>query len=142
MNLRHAPLRVPISPSYPIVLAGAPPRHHGHALAHLALKDWDAALESIDKAIDARKLRYYRGRRSKAIEDWRKDAATVTVKEPDDILTELWAIKAIILDALGRKDEAAVMRKRSQQPAREESMSIYKEVHDNLKAWRLARDMP
>jgi len=116
------------------------PRHHGNALAHMALKDWDGALESIDKAIDARKLLYYQGRRSKGIEHWRQDAATVTVKVPDDTLTELWATKAIILDALGRKDEAAVVRKRSEGPAREVPLDIYKLFHERLKTWRLARD--
>ncbi|MBT3294970.1 MAG: hypothetical protein HN919_21050 [Verrucomicrobia bacterium] len=130
----------PFLPFLPERYGWRAPRHHGGALAQMALKDWDGALECIDKAIDARKLRYYRGRRSKGIEHWRKDAATVTVKEPDDILTELWAIKAIILEALGRKDEAAQTRRRSQQPAREEHLSIYKQFHEQLNAWRLAHE--
>ena len=116
------------------------PRHHGNAVAHIALKDWDAALLSIDKAIDAQKLYYYQGRRSKGIQHWRTDAATVTVKEPDDVLIELWAIKATILDALGRKDEATVVRRRSEEPARETSLNIYKWFHEELKTWRLARE--
>ena len=127
----------PFLPALPDRYGWRAPRHHGGALAHMALKDWDGALVCIDKAIDARKLRYFQGRRSKGIDNWRKDAATVTVKEPDDILSELWAIKAIILEALGRKDEAAQMRSRSQEPAREEHMSIYKEFHEALKAWRV-----
>jgi hypothetical protein len=126
----------PFLPALPDRFGWRAPRHHGGALAHMALKDWDGALACIDKAIDSCKLRYYRGRRSRAIEDWRKDAATVTVKEPDDILTELWATKATILDGLGRKDEAATLHRRSQVPAREEHMSIYKEFHEQLKAWR------
>jgi hypothetical protein len=130
----------PFLPSEPDRFGWRAPRHHGNALAHFALKDWDAALVSIDKAIDAQKLYYYQGRRSKGIQHWRTDAATVTVKEPDDILTELWAIKAIILDALGRKDEATVVRRRSEEPARETYLNIYKIFHEQLKTWRLARE--
>lgn len=112
------------------------PRYHGQALAYMGSKKWDAALESIEKAIDARKLQYFHGRRSKNILDWRKDSATVTLKQPDDIMTELWLNKAIILDKLGRGDEAAAMRKRSEEPAREEYPHIYKLLHEKLKGLR------
>lgn len=139
-NLAARTFAGPFLPANPDRYGWRPPRHHGSALAHMALKDWDAALESIDKAIDAQKLQYYQGRRSKGIEHWRQDAATVTVKEPDDILAELWAIKAIILDALGRKDEAAAVRRRLEGPVREASLDIYKLFHERLKTWRLARD--
>jgi hypothetical protein len=112
-------------------------RYHGQAVAHVGAKDWTAALESIDKAIDARKLKYFQGRRNKDPIHWRKEAATVTVQRPDDILVELWAIKALILDKLGRKEEAAHMRRRSEEPANTESSSIYEEFHGKLKQVRI-----
>ncbi|MCP4199946.1 MAG: hypothetical protein GY762_22610, partial [Proteobacteria bacterium] len=111
------------------------PRYHGQALANIGLKDWNAALESIEKAIDAQKLRYFPGRRNKNPEFWRKEAATVTVKNPDDTLVELWDTKAEILDKLGRKDEAAQMRKRAAEPGRVNAPSLYKSTHDKLKDW-------
>ncbi|MGB0325942.1 MAG: hypothetical protein ACPGJR_00280 [Akkermansiaceae bacterium] len=111
------------------------PRYHGQALAYMGLKDWDAALESIEKAIDAQKLRYFSGRRGKDPTLWRKEAATVTVKNPDDTLVELWNTKAEILDQLGRGDEAAQMRKRAAEPARVGDPSLYKSIHERLKDW-------
>ena len=94
-----------------------------------------AALESIEKAIDAQKLRYFQGRRDKNPEQWRKEAATVTINHPDDTLVELWDTKAEILDKLGRKDEAAQMRKRAAEPARADDPSRYKSTHERLKDW-------
>lgn len=112
-----------------------PVRYHGQALAYIGLKDWDAALESIEKAIDAQKLRYYRERRNKNPEFWRKEAATVTIQNPDDTMVELWAVKAEILGKLGRSDEAAQMRQRAAEPARPDGPSLYKSSHDKLKHW-------
>ncbi|MFT5109993.1 MAG: hypothetical protein ACI9UA_005645, partial [Pseudoalteromonas tetraodonis] len=111
------------------------PRYHGQAVAYIGLKDWDAALESIEKAIDAQKLRYFQGRRDKNPVQWRKEAATVTIKNPDDTLVELWDTKAEIFDKLGRKDEAAQMRKRAAEPGRATAPSIYKAFHEKLKGW-------
>ena len=111
------------------------PRYHGQTLAYMGLKEWDAALESIEKAIDAQKLRYFSGRRDKNPAIWRKEAATVTINNPDDTLVELWAVKAEILDKLGRSDEAAQMRKRAAEPARADDPSVYKSTHDKLKDW-------
>lgn len=112
-----------------------PVRYHGQALAYIGLKDWGAALESIDKAIDAQKLRYYRARRDKNPEHWRREAATVTIQNPDDTMVELWAVKAEILDKLGRSDEATQMRQRAAEPARPDGPSLYKSTHDKLKDW-------
>ena len=128
----------PFLPAYPDRYGWRPPRYHGQALAYMGLKDWEAALESIDKAIDAKKLQYFQGRRNKNPAYWRKEAATVTVNQPDDIVVELWATKAVILDKLGRKEEAAEMHRRSEEPVRIESSSIYKLFHERLKNWRLA----
>ncbi len=49
------------------------------------------------------------------------EAATVKVERPDDILTELWATKAVILEKLGRKEEAAEVGRRSKEAATPES---------------------
>jgi tetratricopeptide (TPR) repeat protein len=111
------------------------PRYHGQAVAYMGLKDWDAALESIEKAIDAQKLRYFQGRRDKNPEQWRKEAATVTINNPDDTLVELWDTKAEILDKLGRRDEAAKTRKRAAEPVRADVPSVYKAFHERLKDW-------
>ncbi len=113
------------------------PRYHGQALAYMGLKDWDAALESIEKAIDAQKLRYFSGRRGKDPERWREEAAMVTLKNPDDTMVELWATKAEILDKLGSSDEAAQMRKRAAEPGRADDPSRYKSTHDRLKQHRM-----
>ena len=59
----------------------------------------------------------------------------MTVKHPDDTLVELWNTKAEILDKLGRRDEAAQMRKRSKEPAKAVGPSPYKSTHDRLKDW-------
>jgi len=111
------------------------PRHHGLALAYMGLKDWNAALESVEKAIDAQKLRYFQGRRNKNPLFWRKEAATVTINHPDDTLVELWVVKAEILDKLGRRDEAGKMRKRAAEPGRPDAASPYKSIHERLKDW-------
>ena len=111
------------------------PRYHGQALANIGLKDWNAALESIEKAIDAQNLRYFQGRRDKNPERWREETATVTIKHPDDTLVELWDTKAEILDKLGRRDETAQMRKRAAEPARADVQSPYKSTHKRLQDW-------
>jgi hypothetical protein len=113
-----------------------PPQYHGQALAYIGMQDWKAALESIEMAIDARKLRYFSGRRDDGdTVRWREMAATVTVVPSDEILVELWTTKAGILDKLGRKDEAAQMRKLAAEPAKPDAPSIYKSTHERLKEW-------
>ena len=111
------------------------PRYHGQALAFIGLKDWNAALESIEKAIDAQRLRYFEGRRTKDPTKWREEAATVTMDNPDDTMVEMWNTKAGILDKLGRSDEAAQLRKRTAKPGRADAPSPYKSAHDKLKDW-------
>lgn len=113
------------------------PRYHGQALAYIGMKDWEAALEAIEMAIDAQKLYYFRGLRyDKNAAKWREEAATVTINQPDDILEELWDIKAVILEKLGRKDEAAQMRETAAEPAKPFRPGVYKDFHEKLKDWR------
>jgi hypothetical protein len=126
----------PYLPWAPDRFGWRPPQYHGQALAYIGMQDWKAALESIEMAIEAQKLRYFPGRRDDGDEvQWREMAATVTVVHPDDILVELWTTKAGILDKLGRKDEAAQMRKLAAEPAKPDAPSIYKSTHERLKNW-------
>ena len=126
----------PYLPWAPDRFGWRPPQYHGKALAYIGMQDWKAALESIEMAIDAQKLRYFSGRRDDGdTVRWREMAATVTVVPSDEILVELWATKAGILDKLGRKDEAAQMRKLAAEPAKPDAPSIYKSTHERLKDW-------
>ncbi len=113
-----------------------PPRYHGKALALMAMKDWKAALESIEVAIEAQNLKYLPGRKREKAPNWRKDAAKVTVTNPDEILIELWTIKAEILSKLGRNDEAAQIRERYTKPTTEFPPGVYKSFHEKLKEWK------
>ncbi|MDC0296759.1 hypothetical protein OAK95_03835, partial [Akkermansiaceae bacterium] len=113
-----------------------PPRYHGKALAYLSLKDWKAALESIEVAIEAQNLKYLRGRKRERAPNWRNDAAKVTVTNPDDVLVELWTTKAEILGELGLNDEAAQIRERYAKPTIEFPPSVYKSFHEKLKEWK------
>ena len=113
-----------------------PPRYHGKALAYMAMKDWEAALESIEVAIEAQNLKYLPGRKRERAPNWRKDAAKVTVTNPDEILIELWTTKAEILAKLGRNDEAAQIRERYTKPTTEFPPGVYKSFHEKLKEWK------
>ena len=113
-----------------------PPRYHGKALAYMAMKDWKAALESIEVAIEAQNLKYLRGRKREKAPNWRKDAAKVTVTNPDEILIELWTTKAEILAGLGSNDEAAQIRERYTKPTTEFPPGVYKSFHEKLKEWK------
>jgi hypothetical protein len=126
----------PYLPWAPDRFGWRPPQYHGQALAYIGMQDWKAALESIEMAIDAQKLRYFSGRRDDGdTVRWREMAATVTVVPSDEILVELWTTKAGILDKLGRKDEAAQMRKLAAEPAKPDAPSIYQSTHERLKDW-------
>ena len=113
-----------------------PPRYHGKALALMAMKDWKAALESTEVAIEAQNLKYLPGRKREKAPNWRKDAAKVTVTNPDEILIELWTTKAEILSKLGRNDEAAPIRERYTKPTTEFPPGVYKSFHEKLKKWK------
>jgi tetratricopeptide (TPR) repeat protein len=113
-----------------------PPRYHGKALAYMAMKDWKAALESVEVAIEAQNLKYLPGRKRERAPNWRKDAAKVTVTNPDEILIELWTTKAEILAKLGRNDEAAQIRERYTKPTTEFPPGVYKSFHEKLKEWK------
>lgn len=113
------------------------PSYHGKALACMALKDWDAALEAIDTAIDAHKLCHFVGRRRKWAKDWRLDASQVVITKPCDVFAELWTVKATILLRLGRTKEAAAIRKLASGPVKPDGASLYVSFHEELKKFRL-----
>ena len=122
----------PYLPFEPDRFGWRPPRYHGKALAYMGMKDWKAALESIEVAIEAQNLNYLRGRKRERAPNWRKDAAKVTVVNPDDILVELWATKAVILAKLGLNDESAHIRERYAKAATTFPPSGYRAFHEKL----------
>jgi hypothetical protein len=128
----------PYTPWRPQRYGWRPVRHHGRALANIGLKDWDSALEAVDTAIDGHKFRYFRGRQRR-IEDWRKDAADAVIKGTCDIFAELYITKAIILEQLGRRDEAAALRKLAAGRERVDGDSPYRRFHEKLKKHRLGQ---
>ena len=106
----------------------------------MGMKDWKSALESIEVAIEAHNLIYVRGRKREKAPNWRKDAAKVTVVNPDDVLVELWSTKAQILTKLGRNDEAAQIRERYAKPATPFPPSVYKAFHEKLMEWKTGNE--
>mgnify|MGYP006280683553 FL=1 len=123
----------PFRPASPDRFGWRSPRYHGKTRALMGLKKWDAALESIDVAIDAHKLRHYRGRRADHAKDWRDAVVDFVVKDPCDIMAMLWNVKADILEKLDRRKEAQELRKRAETADKKDRPNIYKTFHERLK---------
>jgi hypothetical protein len=114
-------------------------RYHGKALAYMGLNDWTAALESVDTAILAHKYRHFRGRRRARPPDWRREAVTVVMETPCDILVMQWRTKAGILEKLGRSKEAASVRKQADEPVQPDNPGPYTVFHEKLEQWQQQR---
>jgi hypothetical protein len=97
----------------------AAPRLHGRALAHMGLKEWDAAMADIDAAVEAHQ---------RAFDDAKLG--------PCEIVAEMRLIRAAILDQLGRKEEAAAERKAAAVPASAHHTTPYGLFHARLRALR------
>ena len=94
------------------------PRFHGRALANMGLKDWAAALADIDEAI--------------------KDHQEQFKLQPSESIVEMQATKAMLLEKIGRIDEAkAARRLASVEPAEYPTTTIYEEFHDRLKQLKI-----
>lgn len=96
------------------------PRFHGRALANMGLNDWEAALADIEIAIDAHAKEF----------DRKED-------EPGATLIEMRIVRALILEKLGRSEEAKAAQELAAIKAAPYQSSIYKIFHDKLKALRL-----
>ena len=93
------------------------PRFHGRALARIKLKRWDAALADIDAAIEAHQWVHNR-------------------KNPCacHLVAELLFTKAMVLDQLGRTQEAKEMRDLAATAKFNHAASRYGQLHDRIKA--------
>ena len=96
------------------------PRFHGRTLANIGLKDWEAALADIDTAIEAHGKEF----------DRKED-------EPGASLVEMRTLRALILEKLGRAEEAKVAQKNAAIRPTPYPSSIYKIFHDKLRDLRL-----
>lgn len=122
-------------PALPQRFAWRSPRHHGRALALMGLNQLDAALEEIDSAALAHKLRHFRGRRSHPTE-WRKDATSFTMKQPCTMLQMLWKTKVKLLQKSGKAEEAAELKKHIDAKATVDREDIYSRFQTELSALR------
>ncbi len=94
------------------------PRLHGRALAYMGLKNWEAALADIDKAIEAHQKAF-------------NHAAKL---HPCDSMVEMQLTRAIILAKLGRAAEAKAAREFATIPASPYPTTRYGLFHGQLKA--------
>lgn len=97
-------------------------RLHGRALAQMGLKNWEAALADIDKAVYAHQIVFH----------YAKPSACQYV-------VEMRFVRAEILDQLGREKEAQAARDIDVSPASLHRTTAYGLCHDRLRKYRLAQ---
>ena len=68
----------------------------------------------------------------KGAANWRQAADDFEIKEPCDIISKLWATQAVILEQLGRKEDAGLWRKRAEEPVTEDYPDVYALFHGKL----------
>jgi len=122
----------PFKPFRPDRFGWRSSRYHGQALAHEGAKNYAAALDAIEIAIDAHKLRHYRGRGPKDIAKWREQVADFTVKQPCEVFVMLWETKARILRKMNKPDLAAEISQLAKQPVQPDRPGTYGAFHEKL----------
>ncbi len=96
------------------------PRFHGRALAHMGLKDWEAALADIDKAIEAHYQEYNHAK-----------------LRPCGSMVKMQDTKAAILENLSRSAEAKAARELATAMVSPYPITPYEVFHDKLNTLRL-----
>lgn len=94
-------------------------RLHGRALAHMGLKEWEAALADIDTAIATH-----------------REGFSHAKEHPCSSMIEMQGDRATILEKLGRPAEAKAARDYAATEAREYPMTPYELFHARLRALR------
>jgi hypothetical protein len=107
-------------PARPNPTAWSAPRHHGRAVAYMALKNWDAALVEMDAAIETHQRVY-------------SNKNPCTCQQ----VAELRLIKANIHDKLGQADEAKAARQLAATATTMHSTSRYGSFHNQLNALKM-----
>jgi hypothetical protein len=98
------------------------PRFHARAIANMALQNWEAALVDIDTAIAAHEEEYNHLKR-----------------HPCDSMVTMYAIKADILEKLGKPAEAKAAKEYSDTPTQSYGTSRYDLFHRKLNELELSQ---
>ncbi len=114
VRLFSGPFPIPERPSPD---GWTPPRFHGRAFAHIALKNWEAALADLDSAILMHEW------------DYNQKAPCVCHR-----VASLLQNKATVLEKLGREQEAGEARKRAAAAKFNHPTSRYGRLHDRIEA--------
>ena len=110
-----------VDPEKPVIDGWTPPRFHGRALAHIGMKNWEAALADLDSAIRVHEW------------DYNQKQPCICHRVGGLLLR-----KATVLDELGRGQEAEEARKRAAAAKFNHSASRYSRLHDRIEATKKA----
>ena len=92
----------------------------------MKLKQWDDALEDIDKALEDHTPKRFRHHHD----------------HPCESRIEMLTVRAIILEKLGRTEDAKDAQKLASPEPTAYTVSIYEQFHSKLKALRLKQASP